>query len=501
MFKPASDRMPQILQLFGALVLLLWLLGVHTATVAKIGLGLAIVAHLAFFKVRSTRFDLSKAASWHLVFVFFWLLLLFGYQFAQVHLGRQGFDFAIFSDVFLHFAKSFRLDSVLLGDVSKSFLTHHFSPLLVVPGAFAWLGLSPQMAAILVHCVCTAIGLYVLWEFAKRCGLASAGAAFCLMLLTLNPTFRIGLSWEVHEETFALPLVGLSYLFWFRKQHGRAALSLVACMLAKETFFFFAIAFSCMAFFWAYWHKESRRALGCYIVVSFLAAIGIWFYVFYPPEWFGKTFNATARLSTFEHLFSLPTIEAKVNFLIRLLLPFLMAPFWSKRAALVAMPALAFLGPILLSNFENMYHSYNYYGVIPTFIFAFAALVGIQDRFPAFSSIVPALYVVLICLPLRSGGPVRPLRTILELNRSPWLSAEQLSGIPAGSKLVAQDYDVQFLLGRGTVYREWTAERLDLPWTHLVVRKSAKEEFSSKLIAQSAICQDLPNWIIRCRLE
>jgi uncharacterized membrane protein len=501
MFKRALDRMPLLLQLVGGLVLLLWLLGVHTGTVAKVGIALAIVTQLTLYKVRSARFDLSKAESWHLAFLLLWLVLLFGYQFAQVQLGQQGFDFAIFSDIFLHFASSLRLDTILIGSNVESFLTHHFSPILALPGGIAWLGVPPQIAAIIAHVLGVTFALYYLYRFAKDAGLANAIVIFCLVLLALNPTFRIGLSWEVHEETYALPFLALSYLFWQRKQHTKAALALCVCMLCKETFFFFAITFSLMALVISRLEQQPLKKLLPYLIVSLIACFGIWFYILFPPAFIGKTFDATGRISSVSELFSASMLQSKFTFLARLFLPFLLAPFWTLRGAILAFPVVAFLGPILLSNFENMFHPYNYYGVVPTFILAFASVASIQQRFLQVRSIAPAFYLFLICLPLLAGGPVRPMRTILELRRGPLLSAQELKSLPQDAAVVAKDHDIQFLLHQPKIYREWTAERLDLPWTHLVLRKSAKEDFSAKLLAQSSTCQDLPNWIIRCRLE
>lgn len=478
------------------ILLLSWIAGLHTATLAQILFPLSLVS-LFFYKETT---DLNSLKKLHISFVVIWLIVLLLFQFAQVKLGLQGIDFAIFTDVIRSFSLSGTFDSILLGEGPRSFFTHHFSPILAVPGILAF-WMAPQFAGIVVHVFVVACALILLAKFAKALRLDAAVAALALLLLCLNPSFRVGLSWEIHDETFGLAFVVLAYWAWALQKHKLAAVALVLCMLCKETFFFFAILFTLMVFIWEYLDKSREyNKLNVYFGASLLALVGIAIYIIWPLALFQKTFDAVDRLSSFEQLFSWSTVSAKTSFLWRLLLPLPFLAFLSIRGLVVALPSAAFLGPILLSNFENMYFPYNYYSVLPTLILFIASLVSLAEYSKIREIRVPvAAYLALISMSLMMAGHSRPVKTIRSLSSKPTYSAAQLEFVPRDAVVIAQDFDVQYLLGVKKIYRAWTAERIAVPWTHIVVRRDSKLAWKTELLNQSNVCAENQNWILRCR--
>lgn len=484
------------------ILLVAWVLGLHVASVARVVFPLSVLLLALVPRFRSNcAITLEGCKNWHLCLIAVSLGLLAALQYAQVRLGMQGIDFAIFTDVIRNFALDASFNTVLVGEGTNSFLSHHFSPILAVPGVVASMGVAPALAGIVVHILGVVLAFAGLWLLGKALGINSGLLALALLVLCLNPSMRVGLSWEIHDETFALAFVVCAYFAFFSARHKLAATSLVLAMLCKETFFVFAVLFAAMACLWEYlWGKRSWRTMWPYLPVCLLALLGLALYVIWPLPLFGKTFDPIGRVSTISELLAWGAIKEKAGLIWRLLLPFLFLPLWTRKGVVAAIPAGAFLGPILLSNFANMYFPYNYYSVLPTLVLFIASLVSLAElgapnwqRFPALG------YLALVSLSLTMAGHSRPLKVVLSLRKKPLFSAQQLAFVPRDATVLVQDYDVQYVLGVKKIYRAWTAERISVPWTHLVQRKTSQEPWAPAFLDASTPCAENEYWVLRCR--
>jgi len=335
-------------------LLLLWVAGVHAASIARPLLLFSLLG-LTFRSYRAVVIELQSLQSIHLCFMILWLALLLGHQVSTTLLGTQGVDFAIFTDVFRSFAENFTLQTNLLGEHPKSFLTHHFSPILVFPGTLVLFGIPARFSGIVVHIFVVSVAIYLLYLFIRELKISKSVALFGLVLLALNPSFRLGLSWEIHDEIFGLAFVALSYYYWQIREDRKAAVALFLSLLCKETFFFYTIAFTVMVLLWEIYenHPKYKRLIP-YCLVSIIAVVAAYYYIFSPPWFLEKTFNATGRLpGSMQELFTIEMLKDKFGLILRIFIPLIFLPFWTRRGLIAAIPAFAFLGPILVSNFAN----------------------------------------------------------------------------------------------------------------------------------------------------
>lgn len=495
----SESRLAKLPQYLLLLLLLCWALGVQVGDAAR---GMVVLGLLAFL-ARSLRFGHATfGASLRLSllpFVLLWLLLIALQQWANYVLGLQGFDFAIFSQAIESVSQRGSLATSFVDEGWVTFLSHHFSPVLYVPGLLGFIGLSGPQAAILFHLLCIAGALFLFLRSAGALGAPRPVAILLVLLLCLHPTFRVALSWEVHDELFALPFIGLAYVGLFER---RVSLSLIGVLLAcccKENMFIFAVLFAALMWVEAkhFQNVTSARRVALGMLVLGLSGAVVYFLLL--DFFIERTFDPAARIASMRELFDPQRLWSKAYFLLLLAVPLLGSFFWSKRALLYSLPAAAFLGPILLTSFDAMYHPYNYYGVVPLYILAFAALVALRDHNLLARPWPAAVALVLVALALSLGAFNRPTKLIRKSIERPWLSQEELAFIPDDAAILADDYSFSFLLDKERVHRFWTAERKPVAWEYLVRRRGTEAGGSAAFVEQAHICRETPHWIVYCR--
>lgn len=480
-------------------IVAIWLSGLRSTDIARIVLLLSVLGYgvsrfsTAYYSLSSVPLRFSYA--W---FGWCWLVLLALCQLATYVLAKQGFDFAIFSQAIASVADRGSLATSFIWTGWVDFLTHHFSPILYIPGTFVWLGLTGPQAAILFQIICVGLAILLFYKFARALGFRPSTSSFLVMLLCLNPTFRVGTFWEVRDEIFALPFLGWAYYSWLRAKDWQAVAAVALACTCKENMFIFAIFFGIACLLLP--RQGTVRRAWPYIACVIIGVLGIVAYFYLFDFFFVRTFDPHGRISRIDEFLNPVILRGKLILLTILLLPFFFLPLAGRRALLLSLPSMAFIGPILVSNMPQMYHTFNYYGVVPTYIFALASLYAISLYWPKFKDGVPVLTALIaVSLSLSWAGFSRPGKLILQALRQPWYSGTDLQSLPKDAPILADDYSFPFLLDKSRAIRFWTAERTNPDWEFIVQRRDDATPLNQRFLNESEVCREHPNWIIRCR--
>jgi uncharacterized membrane protein len=151
-------------------------------------------------------------------------IFLTALQVAYFLTGYQGIDFGIFTQVIFQVAETNTPRSSLISTEWQNFLTHHFSPYLLILGWIARIGVSPACLLIACHFLAVtalAVGLYKIGRTHTE---DHSRAILVTLTVLLMPAVRVGLSWETHDEILALP-----FLIWSLYAHftGRGVVKLL----------------------------------------------------------------------------------------------------------------------------------------------------------------------------------------------------------------------------------------------------------------------------------
>jgi uncharacterized membrane protein len=487
--------------IFGIIVGLpiLWAFGVHVSDLARIIV--VIFVGLALWRPEFRQIDLPESKWLKRSLVFFIVSFLFYVtllQIWQTELGRQGIDFAIFTQAIDSISRKGAPVTSLVGMEWRNFIWHHFSPILYVPGLLGFVGMPAYVAGSLVHGVAVSLGALAFWLTARKVfNHSSAWSLAALTILLVNPSFRHGVLFAIHDEIFALPFLGFAYYGFLSKRHSLAMFCLLGMMLAKESMFVVAAAFGVMALI------ESRNDQSIprtsYLVIVILGVGAFLGYAFLQPAILGKSFEHSDKLATMDELLRGDWLIAKAWYVTFLFLPFLAFPLWQRRSLFLIIPALPLVGLSLVSRFYAMWQPLNYYGVVPTYIMGFACLVGLGRgiRWKLNGSAVALLVALGFCW---SGK--KPLRTGIDYFREPHVAPAQLVAIPSDAKVIASPPAALMLYRVEMIWRLWTANRYPPEdFDYIVTLRREEAEIGKALMQRSRPCIEADPWVVRCRID
>lgn len=496
-----SVRRPVTAEFLLVSLVLAWVLGFYVGDLARLVTillfsSLLLVARLgaAGQKHACLRGNYSSLS---IVFV----ALIVSQQAFNYLLGLQGLDFAIFAQAIESVPRRGDLYTSFIWDGWIHFLTHHFSPILYISGLLGFLGLSGAAAAILSHAVAVAVFLYFAFQFCRAIGFSAQLSGFLVFLICLNPTLRVALAWEVRDEILALPFVALVYNAWLRGRPIALLLGLILCCSCKETFFIFSFLVGACLLLWKTEHQLLQRKFRIVAIAAiFLGAVGATIYFKFLWVFAAPSFNPQGRIASISELLAAPALLEKLKFLAIVLAPSLGFGLTTKRGLILATPAFAFVGPILISNFPQMYHRYNYYGVVPSVILAFAAFYSLGVWKPGYKQEIPAmLALALVALSLSFAPFNRPGRLLYRAWNESWVSPRSFDAIPDDAVILADDYTFPFLRDKEHVIRFWLAAQQPVQWDYLVIRRGTIPALPASILDNSAVCLEYPSWIVRCR--
>jgi hypothetical protein len=421
------------------------------------------------------------------------LFLVLANAIAEVFLGRQGIDFAIFSQITDSLSRRGSLLSSLIGSEWRHFLTHHFSPIFYAPGVLGYLGIPAYIALPIFHVFSLALAAWAVYLTAslRLSRLASLVAVF---LLFANPTCRHALLFGVHDELFALPFIGFAFFFFLSGRHVPAILSILGATLAKESLFPLASMFGVMALVDQSLPQRPKRLYLVLVVTTFFAFIA---YVFLQPWLLDKPFDHVNKLATLSDLLRVDYMIQKSYLLVFLLLPVLAYPLWKRRHWHLILPALPMIALIMASRFDEMWKPMNYYGVVPSYVI-FVAAVVVYGRQLGRSKLSAYGLALLVALSF-SWSSKKPIKTLIALSQNSLLYPEQLSFIGEDARVIASPAAALFLFRTKFLWNlDAASESLPETFDYIVSLESEEAKLSPALKHRSNLCREVGLWKIRC---
>jgi hypothetical protein len=224
----------RVLQWSPCILVALWVVGVSTKDWARV-----VLAALFVYIASGQRLADSMGVRWGrtalAIVPFVFPITNCLSQICRVYLGEHGIDFAIFTQAIRSVRDSGIPVTTLVGPKPVDFMSHHFFPFVYALGWSARIALPPHIIGIVVQGFSIAVAIWCFYRFSVTRGIAKHDAAWITCLLCLNPCFRSGVSWGIHDEVLALGLVGLAMIAWTSNRWGLLALALIGVGAFKET--------------------------------------------------------------------------------------------------------------------------------------------------------------------------------------------------------------------------------------------------------------------------
>lgn len=492
-----------LITLMPPLLLISWMVGFNTKDTARGALGAALVLWgLSKWTIPSPRIHRLTHAVF-IVFPIVFTLLMCAYQVGRVYLGDHGIDFAIFTHAIRSVRDTGLPLTTLVAPHEVHFLSHHFAVFLYPLGWLSRITLPPHLIGIVTQFASIGGGICFFFLFCRSIGLSRETAGILSTLLCLHPSFRSGISWGIHDEVFALCIVGAGFYFWANKRHRLVACCLLLATLFKETFFIASGIAAVIAAISTYScpHARKHETVMYGVLALLCTSLSLMYFVVVPryPEYFSLSFDASSRIAPLGMWLSAQFLAAKLSYLAYILVPLGLLPLLTLRAFSLWLCAAPFWGASLVSGFSDMHDPFNYYAVVPTFVAFFAAAKAIRERPPLRSDLSACTIFIAICIACSAGYGIRPLKPVRTLSRHAALIPESLAMIPQQSTVVASDFDLVFILDKKTPVRQWMAERNRMRWDILLARKPPKQPISEKLREKTRLCYEDAQWQIFCR--
>lgn len=465
-------------------------------------LGLAIpVGILVWLLAATCRLSLPRVTGTLRALLFLYPLYIGIIQYSYWRGGQQGVDFGIFSQLIYQVAEHNRFVTSLISTEWQNFITHHFSPFLILLGGIAKLGVSPELTLISAHVLAVAFLMWGVLSLGRTKG-SPLDALLVTAITLVLPGVRRALGWETHDEVLALP-----FIVWSLVAHlkGRAILRLLLLfppLLFKETFGLVMFTTS-IGYLVADLLDPANSTQATRRNTRLVALCGLLFFILVThifPGWLWvSTFEPTTRLASLSELFDVELLKAKARWLLVTFLPVLPFVFLHTRRTvsstlILLSPALYNIAAVMSTNFIPMLDPYNYYSITPAIIGLCAiSLPVLRD---------PRASVAILCslsLAVISGTTVRSAKIIGRAFSAPSAYNEIRVFVPRESAVIVDDYTASVLADNDYLQRLYHARRTRPGFDYIVTAKSLPEHLSDALTSRSAPCHETPRYLIRCK--
>jgi hypothetical protein len=320
-----------------------------------------------------------------------------------------------------------------------------------------------------------------------------------VLCIFAHPSLRVALGWEVREDVFAMPFVALAYLLLLRGQPIASAFSLLGACLCKEIFFITGVAFAVTIALHGARHSphERRSHIAAAVTLFSVAAIGMSLYFsVLPHRLFWPTFDPRARVASLRQLIDPEMLEGKLMWLLKLSLPLLLLPGWSR----ASLPYLAPLAPavltVLVSNFEPMWQPMNYYSIQPAYLTALALLAGRASGNGAGSDLRR------MALSLAISASLGAFTGTLPKIARDWPriaeAAEVRAFVPRDARIAVTDYGAALFWNQAFVRRLFHAQVEKTRFDYVIISLDQGEAASPSFLRQFHECHRSPGWSILC---
>lgn len=499
----AQKALGALLGIFPPLLLAMWVFGINAKDTARTAMVLAFVLFLLARRLPTAVSLSSRTYAIFGVFPLLFVSLVGVYQLVRVYLGEHGIDFAIFTQVIRSIRDTGIPTTSLVAPGPVNFFSHHFAPFFYILGWCSRICFRPHEIGILVQSLSVGSGIFFFYKFCRALGFSAGTAGIGATLLCINPCFRSGISWGIHDEVFAIGVIGAALYFWSVQRAVSCAVCLLLLGAFKETFFIagaFAGAMACLATV-----RVDRRINPASWIYGGVAAVmsvaAFLYFVIIPlyPDVFEMSFRPASRIASLSDLLSLSFVSSKLAFLLYLLIPLFGLPLLSRKGLLLWLCASPFWGACLVSNFAEMHKAFNYYAVVPTYVAFFASAITIKERWGREFAFTPLTLFLSTCIAFSSGYAASPLKPIRALMAGTPIIPDSLTMIPRHLSVVASEFDSVFILDKRSVVRLWIAERVPTTWDVVLVRDNTREPPSNKILKGTSLCYQDVLWKVYCR--
>ncbi len=278
-------------------------------------------------------------------------------------------------------------------DENHSYLSGHFSPILLLFVPFYALWPDPKLFLI-IQALAVGLGaLPIYWLTREKIKIKWAGLVFLVSFL-FYPIIHNALLYDFHEVTLAVPLVTFFLWFWYKNKTGWLLFFLFLLLIAQEHTSLIIFMFG---LYLAFFQKRWKFGLGL-ALISLAYFLIIFFFVipaFSPTgssalintgvsstrySWLGSNLSEIFQTITERPWWIVQNIfgAKQLDFLLSLLLPLLGLSFFSG-LFLLTVPILVinFLSHFIMTYNVNFYHSVILVGIIYfAAIFSFEKMVG-----------------------------------------------------------------------------------------------------------------------------
>ena len=487
------------------LIPFLWILGVHVSDVSR------TIACLSAFALAWKLFSRKKFNSFQLphwtptfgiIFGLCYCLLILAYMISNVYSGGQTIDFAIFTQVIDSISRWGNFRSTLIGTENHNFLVHHFSPFLAIPGVLGFLGVPAYISGPIVHSFCLASCYIGFIKLSRALGFSKEASYLPPLFLFFIPSFRHTVVGGIHLETFSMAFLPWIFLAWKEKRIYTVFILSILSFTTKESLFLIIGMFSLLALIEKRINHEGEKLKNSQFIYGFLLLISFssfFSYFFLQPLLFEKNFDHMNKVASLGSLLDPESLYKKGIWLLYLFLPFLYYPLWRSKNWIYLLPALPSIGIVLISNFSEMPKLNNYYAATPTLLILIASLFSLHRNHKKISSINPTLLLLLFSLSFSfsSRKPLKVLKNNLKHNLHSY-SPSEIDKVPKNKNLVVSSSAALFLLDSQHLLRLWDANRRNVDYDYLVLKKSEEGQLMSRTVKNAKKCFIGKTWVIWC---
>lgn len=492
---------------------MLWLMGVSTIDLGRILLGLLIIM-LGILAARG-EFATAQPYSqlrdiWQPKAMAAWVasvLIIDG-----LALYSRTFDFGLGFDhgIFMQAAHSFAQTGEYLTSFNRagwqSFMNDHFAPFLAVPGALVALGLSAEVAILLVHIASFALSALAMLAIAKKIHGRYDYGILAVFILFCFPNMRHMLSWGTDIEYFGMPFILWAWWAFLGQRHGLTVLLLLLSWLCKESLTAITVGFCLMAIIEV---KQPKHRL----LYGVLAALGTgWFFLYTVGHHhlFGNPYFHIDRVATFDLLEEpLVRLNKLYPYGIVLAVALLLNPSLRRRLWLTApaWPSIAMIGVSMATRMKDFA---SHYSLPPTMLLIAAAIacpprseqglwqklrLGVPHRSPmaiaAFATILALLFTTSNRRPIKQA--------IAGFTTEARFPAEVVAKLDTSKAAIISMGAVPHLLGTFELI-DTVADPNVIPGIdYAIVLKADEHRLHAAVDTELSPCYEDPTWRIYCR--
>ncbi|MEB2329986.1 MAG: DUF2079 domain-containing protein [Ignavibacteriaceae bacterium] len=411
-----------------------WILGLHVNDPARVILVIAMIFALipAFRKYLINPVNFSKLQSRLMIaFIIVYPLIICAQHFVRVLAGSQGINFAYRTQVIANVTQKGGLySSILREDYSIiNWLTHHFNPVLFIPGLMGFIGIPAFSSQIFSLALIIISTCFILYRILKHLNYKNGALYLPIVFFLSIYSIRHPLTYGIEDEFFALPAIALAFLFLFKQKFLLSCVNIAATFFVKESFFLLGISWALMAFI--LYKKgllgiKSKNLYYSYV----LAGSGLMLFVLYTfghELIFGQPYEHFHKSSGLSSFFNIEMVSDKFYNLFLLFLPFLFLPFYDRKCFLLMIPAL----PIIVIMFysDYMYKATDYYAVVPSFVILISCIYCVPEKIRQMtSSAVPLISIIILSIAF-IYGTWKPLKIIFEADPSGFVSYSDMEEV------------------------------------------------------------------------